>query len=174
MRNSRMRNRGKPGGALGHDAACETASRMDEYVFLSPEWIHEVARAVQTAREADLYFRNLVAGISLKLAYVIREVPKPLRHCYGGDSQVTVFARIDKGAVRGLVVGKELPEDEAHVLVTTEYKTAKKLFLGESRPAATVLSGRLKAQPVNGFSEWPSLAVRSLSAPRVTPSSDLS
>jgi len=162
VRTSRIRSRGKPGSARQETAAFETASRTHEYVFLSPEWIHEVARAVQSAREGDLYFRNLVAGISLKLAYIIRGVPKPLSHCYGGDSQATVFVRIDKGAVGTLIVGRELPEEEAQVLVTTEYKTAKELFLGESSPVATVLSQRLKAEPVNGFRGWPSLAAKSL------------
>ncbi len=40
-----------------------------------------------------------------------------------------VFVRLDKGIVRKLEVGRELPKEKVHLVITIEYEIAKKLFL---------------------------------------------
>lgn len=136
--------------------------KLQDYVFLSPEWVHEVARVVDTARANDQYFGNLVADLNLNLLYKIRKLPERLRKHYGGSSEAIIFAAVKKGVAQRIVIGTEAPSEPVHVVVTLDYKVAKQLYLGESSPAASVISQRVLAKPVNGFPHWPRVAAKSL------------
>lgn len=139
----------------------ETASHLVERTFLSPEWIFEVARAVESAKEKSLYLQNLLADYSLGATYVIRGIPGGLRHSYDGGEAV-LFVRVDKGSVRRIAVGAKAHKTRVDVVVTMDYETARKLFAGKTKPAATLLSGRIKAVPRSGFQHWPKLAAKSI------------
>ncbi len=138
------------------------AVQLDEYVFLSPEWIREVTRVVQSVREADPYFRNRLTDYSLNVVYVIRNFPGVLRNWYGGGGQGVIFVRLDQGIVHRIEIGRAPPTDEVDLIVTIEYGVAKQLLLGESGLAATLMNGQVKAEPANGFRRWPTLAAKSL------------
>ena len=139
-----------------------TANDLVECVFLSPEWISQVARAVESAREASLYLQNLLADYTLGVTYVIRNIPAQLGHWYGGGPEAVVFVRLDKGTVRRIAVGGKPQKTKVDVMATMDYATAKKLIAGQIRPAATLLSGRIKAVPRNDFLNWPKLATKSI------------
>jgi len=135
---------------------------LQDYVFLSPEWVHEVARVVHTERATDQYFGNLVADLNLNLLYNISGIPKKLRKQYGDSSRAVIFAVVKKGVARRITIGTEAPSEPVHVVITLDYKVAKQLYLGEASAAASIFSQRVKAKPVNGFPNWPSVAAKSL------------
>ena len=149
-----------PGEALY--GAGGASAELRDYVFLSPDWVHEVARVVHKARSSDQYFGNLVADLNLNLLYRIQKLPAKLRKHYGGASEALIFAVVEKGVARRIDIGVEAPSEPVHVLVTLDYKVAKQLYLGESSAAASVVSQRVKAKPVNGFRHWPRIAAKSL------------
>ncbi len=133
-----------------------------ECLFLSPVWIDQVARAVESVRERDQYVQNLLANYSLGVTYIIRGIPAELRHWYGGGGEAVIFVRLNKGAVRRIAVGGKPHKAKVDVIATMDYATAKKLFVGQMRPAATLLSGRIRAEPRNNFRHWPKLAAKSI------------
>lgn len=142
----------------------KTTARPKGYVFLSPEWIREVAQAVELARSTNLYFKNLSAGLSFSMAYLVRNLPPWLKLWYDGADQAVIFSRFHKGAVRQLEIGRELPDAKIELLLASDYKAAERLFLGKSSPMSSFLNGHLKVEPVNGFRRWPKLAATSVLA----------
>jgi hypothetical protein len=150
-------------GITGSQFSDPVANPLSEYVFLSPEWVHEVTRTVQLARKDDRYFRNLASGFSLSWVYVVRNIPSGLRRHYGGDDQAVIFLRVDKGIVREVEIRRQLPEEKFQLVLTSDYWVAKRLFMGESSPFRSFMSGQLKVNPVNGFSGlWSKHAAKSV------------
>ena len=134
---------------------------LNEYVFLSPEWVHEVTRLVQLARKSDVYFRNLASGFSLSWVYLIHDIPHGLQRHYNGDGRAVIFARVDKGVVRSIEVRRGLPKEKFQLILASDYGVAKRLFLGKSSPLTSFLRGQLKVSPVDGFRQWPKFATKS-------------
>jgi len=157
----RKKSNGRIGGQAS-SAAGGAETGLRDYVFLSPEWVREVARVVDTARASDRYFGMLVADLNLNLLYKIRKLPTRLRKHYGGASEALIFTVVEKGVARRIVIGTEAPSAPVDVLVTLDYKVAKQLYLGESSPAASVFNQRVQAKPLNGFRNWPRVAAKSL------------
>lgn len=124
-----------------------------EHVFLSPDWVRVVARTLQSACKANPYLKNLVSRFNLNLVYVVRKLPAELKRSYGND-QAVFLARVHKGTVAGVEVAAEMPSQPYHLLVTSDYKVARSLFLGQSSPVASFMMRRLSVQPQDGFIEW--------------------
>jgi hypothetical protein len=126
-----------------------------------------VNRAVQSTTASDRYFRELIKPFNLSFAYLVRSLPRQLKHSYGGASQLAIYARLEKGVVLELGVSGEFSIDSVDLLVTSDYGLAKQLFLGEASPAASYVSRKLKVRPVNGFLQWPRFAAKSPVAARM-------
>ena len=137
-------------------------NHSEKHVFLTPQWIEEVRRAVEAAKKTDLYFRLLVNDFTMNVKYVIRDLPTELRPSYGGKREAAVYVQLHEGSVRKIRLGRKPVRQETHLVVTIDYDTAKQLFLGHSSPARVVISRGLKAEPVNGFRHWHKVAARSI------------
>ena len=120
---------------------------------MSPEWIHAVARTLQSASKTNPYLKNLLSRFNLNLVYVVRKLPAQLRQSYGAD-QAVVLARVQKGAVAGVEVGAEMPSQPFHLVVTSDYKVARSMFLGQSSPVSSFMMRRLSVEPRDGFIAW--------------------
>lgn len=131
------------------------------YVFLSPEWVHEVTRVVQAARRMDENFRKLASRFSLSLTYLVTDIPQGLRECYGG-SQSVVFVQLERGTVRKLWIGTELPAEKPDFTVATNYDVAKQIFLGQLNPATSFINRQLKVEPLSRVYQRPRFAAKSI------------
>lgn len=131
-------------------------------VFLSPEWIHRVAQAVESAKRADQYFMNLVTDFSLKVLYLVPGIPRTLRRWYGGGHAAQIFVQLHRGTARRIELGAVPDGEHVDVRVTVDYEIARRLFLGELSPAATIINRQIKAEPSGHFRRWPVVAAKSL------------
>jgi putative sterol carrier protein len=119
------------------------------YLFLSPEWVHEVAAAVQAAQKEDRYFRDLASAFTMRFACRIQGVPPELREMYGAVD-VVVVVHLRKGSVQALDVRGEVPEENLDLVVTSDYRIAKRIASGKASTAASFLSGKVRVQPRKG------------------------
>lgn len=131
-------------------------------LFLSPEWIHQVAQAVEAAKRSDQYFMNLVTDFSLSVLYLVSGLPRSLRRCYGGAREAQIFVQLHKGTARRIELGGPPAGERVDVRVTVDYDIARRLFLGELSPAASIINGLIKAEPSSSFRRWPLVAAKSL------------
>jgi len=139
----------------------EVSGYQDTHVFLSPQWVHEVTRVVQGARRTDENFRKLAKGFSLSLAYLISELPQELREQYGGN-QVAIFIQLDKGTVRRLQIGTELPQEKIDFTVASSYNVAKQIFQGELNPATSFINRQFRVEPLKRVYQRPKFAAKSI------------
>jgi len=121
--------------------------------FLSPEWIDEVVAAVRRTTRTDPYYRNIFSRFTLGMVYVVRNLPPALRECYGSE-QAVIFARVDKGQIKSVETGTELPEERHHLLVKSDYRVAQQIASGKTTPVNSFLRRKLIVQPVD-FPQWP-------------------
>jgi len=133
------------------------------YLFLSPEWVHEVTRVVQAARRTDEDFRKLAADFSLSLAYLITDIPRELQERYGG-SQAVIFIQLDKGTVRKLRIGAELPQEKVDFTLISDYSVAKQIFQGELNPATSFINRQFRVEPLSKVYQRPKFAAKSVVA----------
>lgn len=137
---------------------------MEEgYIFLSPEWVHEVTRVVQSARGADPNFRKLTQGFSLSLVYLITELPQVLREQHNG-AQLAILVQLDKGTVRKLWLGITAPGDSVDFTVSSNYGLAKRIFAGEVNPATAFIDREIKVEPLRKVYQRPRFTARAITA----------
>jgi len=135
---------------------------MEEgYLFLSPEWVHEVARTIQGARSADKDLGKLAQDFSLTLVYVVTELPQSLRELHGGH-QMVVLVQLDKGTVRRLWLGTEVPEEKHDFLVSSSYSLARQIYLGEANPATAFIDRQFKVEPLSRVYRSPRFTARAI------------
>ncbi|MBI4295389.1 MAG: hypothetical protein HY669_04400 [Chloroflexi bacterium] len=132
-------------------------------LFLSPEWVHEVTRVVQSARGSDANFRKLTQGFSLSLLYVITELPQSLRELHNG-AQLAILVQLDKGTVRKILLGTGTPEDKVNFTVSSSYSLAKRIFIGEMNPAVAFIDRQLKVDPLREVYRRPRFTARAITA----------
>jgi|GEM_PF-922109 len=137
-------------------------SASGKHEFLSPDWIHEVVEAVEEVKRSDPYFGGLVADFSFRVAYVVEEPPAALRQWYGDGGDLVISVDLKQGVVNRLEFGDKIPKKGVSLVVTTTYRVAKKLYLGEMSPASSMLGGRVRVKPSSGFRAWAKLAPKSL------------
>jgi hypothetical protein len=131
-------------------------------VFLSPEWVREVARAVEAARRSDEYFRRLSSAFSLSVMYSIAGLPAPLRALYGGKGEATIFVDLVKGQLRKLEVGDSACPGRADFVVTSDYATVWRIFRGELSPTRAFAEGLLRVEPAASVYRRPGFTARTL------------
>lgn len=132
-------------------------------VFLSPGWVHHVARVVQAARARDKEFGKLASGFSLNLAYLITDVAEKTRKEYGGD-RLVIFVGLDKGRIRKLDVSTELPQEKIDFTVTSNYEVAKRIFAGEVNVATSFINKEIKVEPMSRVYRNPRFTAKSIVA----------
>jgi putative sterol carrier protein len=133
-------------------------------VFLSKNWIHNVVRAIEKAKAEDKSFRSLTYGFSLSLAYVITDLPEELRSRYGGN-EAAIFIELEDGFLRKLIVNKEIPADKSvDFTVKSSYEVAKKIFLGELKPATAFIKRKVKIKPFMKLYQDPAFTAKSIIA----------
>jgi len=135
-------------------------------LFLSPEWIHEVAAAVRRALGSDLYFRNLASMFTLRFACLVRDLPPELRQAYGAEVAVIVV-NLQGGNVRKVEIRDEVPRDNIDLVITSDYRVAKGILLGRLSAPGSFLSGKVRVQPVNGLRRQLSIAKSLVTASEV-------
>ena len=133
----------------------------DSRTFLAPEWVREVARVVQGARKTDAEFKKLATGFSLRLLYLITDIPQELREVYS-DSQVVVSVQLDRGTVRKLRIGAEPSEEKSDFTVTSDYGVARKIFTGEMNAATSFINRQFKVEPLRRLYRNPRFAAKSI------------
>jgi putative sterol carrier protein len=133
----------------------------DEYLFLSPEWVHEVTRVVQSARTTDKDFGKLAQSFSVSLVYFITELPSVLREQYKG-SQLTVLVQLDKGTVKKLCLGTEVPQGKNDFIVSSSYGVARQIFQGQANPATVFIDRRIKVEPMRRVYQRPRFTAKAI------------
>jgi len=151
---------------LRHEATSQLVKKRKDlsagFVFLSKDWIHEVVRAIEKAKEEDESFRSLTCDFSLSLAYVIRDIPQRLRDRYGRD-EVVIFVELVEGFLRKLMVGVELPaERDVDFTIKSSYGVAKRIFLGELKPATAFIRRKVKVEPFMRLYRDPAFTAKSI------------
>ena len=131
-------------------------------VFLTPAWIHKAAEVVKSAQQVDVHFKNLLADYSLRVTYIIGDIPNWMTHWYEDGSQAVVRVQLRRGVMQAIRLGGAEGKDEADLVVNLSYGTAKRLFLGELSSARAILSGDVRAEPATGFRRWTKIAAHSL------------
>lgn len=133
----------------------------ESYLFLSQEWVHEVARVVQSARSSDANFKKLTQGFSLSLLYLITDLPQRLRELHNG-TQLAILVQVDKGTVRKLVVGIDIPDDKVDFTITSKYDLAKRIFAGEVNAATAFIDREIKVDPMRRVYQRPRFTARAI------------
>ena len=153
-------------GTAGDQPSAERSKdrRSEKLLFLSREWFEQVVAAVEDAKRADPYFRGLVTGISLKVAYVVTDLPPNLDDSHSGSNQMVIHVVFRRGQVDQVRWTDQLGSEPTDLAVTAKYRVAARLFRGEIGAVSTLLGGRVKAKPVNGFRGWSKVSANSLVA----------
>jgi putative sterol carrier protein len=133
----------------------------DEYLFLSPEWVHQATRAIQAARSTDKNFGKLAQSFSMSLIYVVTELPQCLREVHGGP-QLVVLVQLDKGTVRRLWLGTDVPGDKHDFIVSSSYSLAKQIFCGEGNPATAFIDRKFKVEPMSRVYQRPRFTAKAI------------
>jgi len=131
------------------------------YLFLSPEWVHEATRVIQAARSADKDFGKLAQSFSLTLIYVVTGLPQSLREIHGGP-QLVVLVQLDKGTVRRLLLGTDVPGVKHDFLVSSSYSLAKQIFCGEGNPATAFIDRQFKVEPMRRVYQRPRFTAKGI------------
>ena len=118
------------------------------YVFLSPQWVQEASRVIQSAKRTDEYLGKLASRLNLGLTYIITDLPKELSEAIG-ESKMVIFIRLKKGAVQVLEIGTTVPEGEkVDFTIASSYRQAKSIFLGEINPANAFVRRQIQVMPL--------------------------
>jgi len=132
-----------------------------EYLFLSPEWVHEVVRVIQAARSGDQRFSEMTHDFNLNLVYQITGLPHRLNETHGG-AQLVISIQLNKGIVKKLQLGTEMPEGKRDFTVTTNYMAAQQMFLGEANPATAFIDRQIKVEPLRRVYQRPKFTARAI------------
>lgn len=133
-----------------------------EVLFLSPEWVHQAAAAAQTARQTDTEFAEMVSGFNLSLLYVITELPKELKNSHG--DRLPIFVRLEKGGVRQLQIGADVPKEKIDFTVTSRYSVAKQIYTGQINVGTAFVNRLLELEPMSKVYEDPKFTATSIVA----------
>jgi putative sterol carrier protein len=134
----------------------------NKLIFLSQEWIREVTKAVQAARVSDEEFRRMTSNFTLNLLYKISGLPAGLRQLYSGKDGICFFIKLEKGGVRKLQIGTEVPNEKIDFTVSSNYDVAKRIFTGELNLATAFFNHQFKVEPQSRLYRNPRFAARAI------------
>lgn len=132
-----------------------------ELLFLSNEWIREVTGVIQATRSTDKKFGELARDFTISLVYLVKELPRKLRVLHGG-SQVAIQVQLVRGALAKMLVGTEISSNKNDYTVTTDYTTAKRMFLGDANPATAFIDGHVKVEPLRRVYQRPKFTSKAI------------
>ena len=134
---------------------------VQEYLFLAPEWVHEVTKVVQAARSTDENFGKLARGFSLTLVYVVTELPPSLCRLHNGP-QLVALVQLDQGTVRRLWLGSEVPSEKYDFMISSRYPVAKRIWIGETNPATAFIDRQFKVEPLRRVYQRPKFTAKAI------------
>jgi putative sterol carrier protein len=135
------------------------AERCD---FLSEEWVRRVVAAIEHAKLKDEKIRKLASEFSLRVTYVVENLPESLRKKYGND-KVKIYVELDKGKTKRFMVGREVPADDSpDFTVISDYEIAKKIFKEELTVASAFVKRYIRVKPLMRLYANPSFTAKSL------------
>lgn len=148
-------------GTLAGPVARVEAASNDGPVFLSHEWAHHVVKLVQGSRARDEEFKKLTSGFTLSLLYLITDLPPGVGSLCRG-TQVAIFVQLDKGTVRKLQVGTEIPREKPDFTIASSYEVAKQIFQGELNAATSFISRQIRVEPLDRMYRRPRFTARAV------------
>lgn len=119
----------------------------ENLLFLSPDWVHEVTRVVQSARSTDENFRKLAESFSVVLLYQVSDLPLKLAEIHCGSS-LAILVQLDKGTVRKLLLGADPSCNKSDFTVSSNYSVVKNIFCGDINPAVAYIDHQIKVEPL--------------------------
>ncbi|MCL7387661.1 MAG: SCP2 sterol-binding domain-containing protein [Thaumarchaeota archaeon] len=134
----------------------------NKLIFLSQEWIHEVTKVVQAARIGDEEFKRMTSNFSLNLLYKISGLPAGLRQLYLGKDEICFFIKLEKGSVKKLQIGTNVPNEKIDFTVSSNYDVAKRIFTGELNLATAFFNQQFKVEPQSRLYRNPRFAARAI------------
>lgn len=135
---------------------------MEKFDFLSQEWVRNVVAAVERAKSKDEKIRKMASEFSLKVVYIIENLPEFLRKKYMSD-KVQIYVELDGGKTKRFMVGKEvLVKDSPDFTVISDYKIAEKIFKGELTVASAFVKRHIKVKPLMRLYTNPAFTAKSL------------
>lgn len=133
----------------------------EKLMFLSPEWVHEAVRVVQSARGKDEEFRKLTSGYSLNLAYVVTDVPSRLKEIYHSE-QIILFTQLDKGTVKNFEILTKPPAEKIDFTIRSSYSVVKQIFLEQLSATTAFMNRQLKVEPFSMVYRRPRFTAKSI------------
>lgn len=133
----------------------------EKLMFLSPEWVHEAVRVVQSARGKDEEFRRLTSGYSLNLVYVVTDVPSRLKKIYHSE-QIILFIQLDKGTVKNFEILTKLPVEKIDFTIRSSYSVVKQIFLEQLSATTAFMNRQLKVEPFSMVYRRPRFTAKSI------------
>jgi len=121
-----------------------------------------VTRVVQAARLSDEEFRRMTSKYSLNLLYKISGLPAGLRQLYSGKDEIFFFIKLEKGSVRKLQIGSDVPNEKIDFIVSSNYDIAKQIFTGELSLATAFFNRQFKVEPQSRLYRNPRFAARAI------------
>jgi putative sterol carrier protein len=151
--------------ALKHETPSqpkEKSKAHSRFIFLSKDWVHKIVQAIEKAKAEDKDFRSLTYDFSLSIAYIITELPESLSRRYGRD-EIAIFIELEEGFLRKLIVDAEIPADRSvDFTIKSSYDVAKKIFLGELKPATAFIKRKVKVKPFMKLYRDPAFTAKSI------------
>jgi len=134
----------------------------DKLIFLSQEWLREVTKAVQAARITDEEFKRMTSNYTLNLLYKISGLPAGLRQLYSGKDEICFFIKLEKGSVRKLQIGTDMPNEKIDFTVLSNYEVAKQIVTGEVSLATAFFNRHFKVEPQSRLYRNPRFAAKTI------------
>jgi len=134
----------------------------NKLLFLSQEWIREVTKTVQAARISDEEFKRMTSNFTLNLLYKISGLPAGLKQLYSGKDEICFFIKLEKGSVRKLQIGTDVPNEKIDFTVSSDYQIAKQIFTGELNLATAFFNRQFKVEPQSKLYRNPRFAARTI------------
>ena len=136
--------------------------KVERCDFLSEEWVRKVVAAIEHAKLEDEKIRKLASGFSLRVIYIVENLPETLRKKYGKD-KVKIYVELDKGKTKRFMVGREVPRDGSpDFTVISDYEIAKKIFKEELTVASAFIKRYIRVKPLMHLYTNPSFTAKSL------------
>ncbi len=118
--------------------------------------------AIERAKAEDEKVREMASEFTLKVVYVIENLPEHLRKKYGSD-KVQIYVELDRGKTKRFVVGKDLPvKNSPDFTVISDYKVAERIFKGELTVASAFVKRHIKVRPLMKLYANPAFTAKSL------------
>lgn len=132
-----------------------------ELLFLSPEWIQEAIKVIQSARSKDEKFKKLTSDYNLNLLYIVTDIPQELIKLYSSD-KISLFIQLVKGVVNKFEIITDSPINNPDFTITSNYTVAKQIFLGKLSLTSAYINRKVKIEPMSLIYRRPRFTAKSM------------